>query len=137
MKKMLLLFTAAALLTACTSYRPELAPSPGKCYVETRDRLFIDTHIRSIDGGPELRSIDSEGREIWTGDQSWLNPGQHTFIVVAECHYPWKKIVNDLPLTVELKKGYRYQIRADYDARTPSVEITEHPHLTHGYFWTR
>lgn len=137
MKKFLLLCIAVGLLTACTSYRPEFAPSPGKCYVETQDGLFINTHIRSIDGGSELQTVDSEGREIWTGDQSWLNPGEHTFIVVAECHYPWNKLVNNLPLTVDLKTGYHYEIRVDYDAKKPSVEMIEHPHLTHGFFWTR
>jgi hypothetical protein len=137
MKKRILLFAAAGLLTACTSYRPELAPSPGKCYVETRNRLFIETHIRAIDGGPELKTIDSEGREIWRGDKIWLNPGGHTFTVVCECEYPWNKLVNDLPLTAELKKGYRYEIRADCHSKTPSVEIKELPHLTHGFFWTR
>ncbi|QHI68995.1 hypothetical protein [Tichowtungia aerotolerans] len=137
MKKWFLLCAIFGLLAACTSYRSELSPSPGKCYVETCNRLFVETHIRFIDNGKELKTIDDQGRDIWTGDKSWLDPGEHTFTVVCECKYPWNKLVNDLPLTVELKKGYRYEIRADYDAKISSVEVKEHPHLTHGFFWTR
>lgn len=137
MKKWVFLCIAVGLLTACTSYRTELAPSPGKCYVETCNQLFIETHIRSIDGGSELKTLDDQGRDLWTGDKSWLDPGEHTFIVVCECEYPWNKIVEDRPVTVELKKGYRYEIHADYKAKTPIIEVKELPHLTHGFFWTR
>jgi hypothetical protein len=137
MKKLIFFCSIAGLLSACSSYRAELSPSPGKCYVETRDRLFVNTHIRSVDDGPDLQRFDSEGREIWTGDNGWLDPGEHNFIIVCECEVPWDKIVNEVPLTAELKKGYRYEIRADYDAKTPTLEVKELPHLTHGFFWTR
>ena len=133
MKKLLALFLITGLFSACSSYKEELAPSPGKCFVETCNTWFIKTHIRSIDGGPELTETEKE----WAGDKSWLNTGEHTFIVVCECEYPWDKIVEDVPVTVELKKGYRYEICAGFDAKTPSVEVKEHPHLTHGFFWTR
>lgn len=134
MKKLLILCLAAGFLSACTSYKEELAPSPGKCFVETRNSLFIETHIQSIDGGPDLTQTD-DGE--WAGDKSWLDPGEHTFVIVCVAEYPWSKVIENVPVSVELQKGYRYELWAKFDAKTPSVEVKELPHLTHGFFWTR
>jgi hypothetical protein len=105
--------------------------------METDDSLFIETHIRTIDDGPNLQGTLEDGREIWTGDKSWIYPGEHTVVVVCEAEYPWSKLVEDVPVTLELKKGYRYKLKACFDAKNAFVEIEEFPHLTHGFFWTR
>lgn len=130
MKKIILLIVAA-LLTACSSPHVDLSPAPGKCYVETDSSLFVETHIRSIDGVTDL-FLDGE-----SGDNVWIAPGTHQLTVVCQAKHPWNKLTEDVVVDVELKKGYRYELQAHFDAKTPIVEVKEIPHLTHGFFWTR
>ena len=131
MKKTLLLLTITALLSACSSPHPELSAAPGKCYVETVNSLFVEAHIRSIDGGRDL-FVDNE-----SGDKGWIAPGVHQLIVVCQAEVPWSKLTEDVTVDVEFNKGYRYEIRTAFDGKTPTVLIEEIPHLTHGFFWTR
>ncbi|MBL7016574.1 MAG: hypothetical protein ISR84_03350 [Kiritimatiellales bacterium] len=129
MKKIILL-VAVSLLTACSSNRAALSPAPGKCYVETDNNFCVEAHIRSIDGGPDLVAAGES-------DKMWVDPGKHSLIVVCECEYPWNRLVEDVPVLVEFKKGYRYKLYAHFDGKNPQVEVKEIPHLTHGFFWTR
>ena len=129
--KKIILFVVVALLTACSSYRADLSPAPGKCYVETDSSFFVETHLRSIDGGTDLL-LDGK-----SGDKGWIAPGTHQLIVVCQAKHPWNKLTEDVVVDVEFKKGYRYELKARFDAKTPIVEVKEIPHLTHGFFWTR